>query len=239
MTGDIVDIILKSLLWIMGAGLAGIIVIMLIVLRKFNVKFIQKKLASDGMKVIKIRKAKFDTKKNYTKLLGFVPNKAPLPPDDCIEVMDNGKLCVTAYLTATGQFIYGRDESVLKEVPKDILDIKNIKDKETKIKTWQNENNVFAYKPVTSNQRTFLANEIAKADAEKSFWQKNGLTVVGIGALVIIVVFGFIGLAEFLDYNKERMQHEQVMMEKFGEITEQLSSNLQGIQTFKQKQPPN
>lgn len=140
------------------------------------------------------------------------------PPEAAIDINDKGKKTAECYETETGDKIWIQDkaqvgvfpEELLDEKyhPKDIADMKDGKEKDAKIalwekaqrKEWKDANKVVeAYKPLTTNQRLVLINNIRKAEARRGFdWKAQLIPVVALGSLVLVILGGLIFLPDVI-----------------------------------------
>lgn len=224
------------LIWVEVAVLVIMVIFILFNLLRYNINFVQKSLAADGKKLTKIRKARIDQKQNVLKLRGFKPNIADIPPEEAIEVHDGFiiKRSVTAYLTATGNFIYGIDESKIEKIPDNILDLSDPEERAKKITEWEKKNLKTAYKPVTSNQRAFYINQQRKADAEDIGWTKHLGTIALSMAIIIVVVFAYLGFSESMDFLAEQEKAQQKYLELHRDIVGRYEGLYKDVQQFKQ-----
>lgn len=131
----------------------------------------------------------------------------PIPPPEAIEIDNKGRYCVDAYRFPTGEVVYIEDKNKVQEPPYELMDnipkeIESIEDpieKEQKLKKWRKKvmdewrtknNVVTAYNAITTNQRGEIINQIrqAKEFDSGSWWKQNGITVVALGAIVMLVM---------------------------------------------------
>jgi len=139
----------------------------------------------------------------------------PEPPKECIEVGKKGKKFVEAYKITEDEFVFITDKGIeLKEVTNEdgitqikIMDI-DLDNRPTEVDT---------FKPYSVTQRDVLVSQHRKAEeiSGKRWGTAEILGVVSVGALVMVIVIGFIFggdlLAEYRDsrvFNTEMVKQQ-------------------------------
>jgi len=238
----------NGLLIILGAIIIIGLIYYIYFVSQFKNKMIIKEVVN-GRKVINFDKYREFTDSEKVPWIQLYKNKSRLqaPPPEAVEINKKGKKVVEAYKTETGEFIYAKDIADVKDVPDDILKIKDEKEREAKIKEWRKDNYVIsAYQPLTTKQRLILINQIKKAMLrQKKQWQDYILPVAGIMALVILVVALMIFWGDIakplLEMKDKQVYHDEVVKEQL-EIINAIHNDIQIIkqeQTGLAKKPPN
>ena len=98
------------------------------------------------------------------------PEKIPRAPPEALEITPNGKMFVEAYWTQEIGYQYIQDKGISK------YDTDALKD---------------SFKALSTNQRLLYMNEIKEIQARKGeggFWEKHGMTLVAVSAVVMILI---------------------------------------------------
>lgn len=116
--------------------------------------------------------------------------KLPVPPVEAIEIDQKGKKCVEAYKLESGDFIYSKDLNEAKEIPEEILNVKDMVEKQKQIDAWIKKTGaIYSKQPLTTTQRMILINQIVKAQLKKTKkWQDYLMPIAAMASLVIIAV---------------------------------------------------
>lgn len=116
--------------------------------------------------------------------------KLPVAPADVIDTDTRGRMVVECYTNASGDYSYIIDRGNIKNIPTEILEIKDISTRKKKVIEWRDANNIVdSFQPLTTNQRTLLITQIRKAEARRTTsWKDHIVMITSIAALVILVV---------------------------------------------------
>lgn len=198
-----------SLIFIFLAGLA-VVVILILLLRKYNKHVLIKKKISGGYMLI-FDKCKIFTDDEGNKWWQRLKEKdkvlkyMEVPPSNAVIPDRKGEEYAVCKMI-DGHYIWLEDKdnvasiptTLFKDMPTEIINesdtnkkiIKERAWKNSMLELWKKENNIeFAFHPVTSNQRAIIINALKRAyDRMAKSWQTQLPMIVGIGALVIIVV---------------------------------------------------
>jgi len=132
------------------------------------------------------------------------------PPPQCIELDIKGRKCVTAYRDENGTYVFAEDNTTVFDDPK-------------------------TYKPITTQQRTILIEQIKKAfSRNKKTWADN-LHIIIPGFMLLIIIIGAMVFME--DVAKPFIKAEELHLQEL-EILNQnlllLKEMQQDIQVIKQ-----
>jgi len=229
-------------------AVAGGVIYYIMFIKQFKHKFRIKEVIN-GRKVIFDDKAReFKNSEGVTWWQLYKKKlKMSTPPPEAIEIDHKGRKCVEAYKTETGELIYALDKAKIQDIPDEILKIKDIGEREQKLKEWREENKVIdAYQPYTTKQRLIMISEHKKALAKKTKkWQEYIMPIVGIASITIIVIslmifYGDMGkpLLEMADKqnNYAEIQTEQLI------IIQEIKQDIQTLKSEEgqsNKEPPN
>ena len=246
--GGGVDQIFFVLQMVLLLVVAGGVIYYIMFIKQFKHKFRIKEVIN-GRKVIFDDKAReFKNSEGVTWWQLYKKKiKMSMPPPEAIEIDNKGRKCVEAYRTEAGELIYALDKAKIQDVPKEVLQIKDIGEKEQALKKWREENNVIdAYQPYTTKQRLIMISEHKKALMKKTKkWQEYIMPIAGIAALTIIVVslmifYGDMGkpLLEMADKqnNYANIQKEQLL------VIQEIKHDIQTLKDEEgqsNKEPPN
>lgn len=187
-TADVVMTVVFILLFLAMLGLIGII---LIGISKYKHRIVIKEVLR-GRKTIyedKFREFKDKEGNRWFKLLK-AKELIPVAPTDVVELTNKARKFVEVYRTQNGEYIWCKDTGDTKEVPGDIQEIKDKKNREAKLKEWREKNNIVEpFQPLTTNQRAMFISQMRKSEERRTnTWKEQLPTMVSIGALVIIVL---------------------------------------------------
>lgn len=185
------DVITNILLFVVIGGILVLIGFYFAIIRQFKYKVRVKELCNNRMIVTDVKaKEHVDKEKNKTWYLQKFKKNIPIPSNDVIEIDNKGKKLVEIYLTETGEVFYAKDVVKLKEIPEEILTIKDEEERIAKKKEWLEKNkNVTPYEPFSSDNRYFLIQQTKKAEAmRKKSLMENLPVIASIMGMVIIIV---------------------------------------------------
>lgn len=175
-----------TIFWIMILMLpVAILLILWFFERQYKHKVIIRDLANKR-KIITIDKAKTwldDKKIEHWKLRhekDMIKRLMPVPPNDAIEITKHGKKFVECYRTEQGEYVYITDTI----------------------------DDVTPLKPLTTNDRMVLINNIEKAEARKlKDWKKDIPVMIMSASFVLLVICGFIFMPDVIEtYTKGSQQ---------------------------------
>lgn len=151
---------------------------------------------------------------HYWKIKKF-NEKIGLPPPEAIELCRDGKNSIEVYRTPSGEYIFLSDNGNIAEIPKEILQFKDLptpqhiidmpnskeklellkkwKEENTKVgkgDAWRKDNNIsYSFEPLTTNQRLILLDQIKKAhDKRKKSMSDLIAQAVPFLAITIILI---------------------------------------------------
>lgn len=252
---------------IICCAVIGVLVFLFMELR-YKHRVIIRELAK-GRKLIKMDRARdfMDrSKKNYWKLRkerNKIMKLMPVPPPESTEIMKRGKKFVEVYRNEGGEYIFIEDAGKSMDIPQELhteldkmiehKDFKKIDDenerveahkewKENQIEIWKSENNVIApLRPLTSDQRMALVNNIRKAEERNPYdWKRDAIAIAGFGGIIIMVVIAAIFAPDIIKtYTEgatqisnslqayEKVRHDNLMEEM--KQWEKVTGNIQTI----------
>jgi len=162
-TSGIGDVGYWLIIIVMIVAIIGLLAYMVYHVLRHKHTFIIRELTSGRKRILKDR-ARDWTDKNgvkYWKLL-FARHTVPVPPEEAIELTAKGKLFVEAYRTKNDEYIY-------------IQDGENVAGSDN------------SFRPITTNQRAALANQIRKKFDRKTRSWHEMIPIIASGFVLVII----------------------------------------------------
>jgi hypothetical protein len=197
-------------------AIIGMIAYMIYHFLRHKHRFIIRELTS-GRKRIFIDKAREWTDKTGVKYWKLLRSRqtVPVPPEDAVELTNKGKLFVEAYRTKNDEYIYIRDVEAVSGVDTN-------------------------FKPITTNQRAALANQIRKKFDRKTKTWTEYIPIIASGfVLVIVFAMALIFWNDITKPSIEAMKVSAKMQENNIETAKLLQSIINREQVLKDSKDKN
>lgn len=173
------------------AGIALVIVMLILYYAGFKIHFRVKKLTGDKKIIIDTKAKRIINKdgSSWLKLRGF-RNTAPEPPPECIQIGAKGQEYIEGYYnTGTREFIYILDDNNVNDRKLQEL-VRATKDMtpDQRADAYRKAKIVSTLQPFTSNDREFVVNNIYRAIARKKMKWTEHLPLIISGTILIVAL---------------------------------------------------